>query len=54
MMIPTAKALRPIPDKATVLIGAIQPATFKKMDEVFNIGCAIIAAHILLDRFEET
>jgi L-asparaginase len=47
-MIDTAKVLNNIPGKTIVMTGSMYPAQFRDSDAVFNIGCAITAAQILL------
>ena len=46
-MVETAKSLEDIKDKTIVLMGAMQPARFKKTDAIFNSGFALAAAQIL-------
>ena len=46
-MIDTAKVLKNIADKTTVMTGSMYPAEFRDSDAVFNIGCAVIAVQIL-------
>lgn len=40
-MIETARQLIGIPDKRIVLTGAMQPASFRNSDAIFNVGMAI-------------
>lgn len=40
-MIETARWLRDIPDKCIVLTGAMQPASFRNSDALFNVGVAV-------------
>ncbi len=40
-MIETARMLIGIPDKRIVLTGAMQPASFRNSDAIFNVGMAI-------------
>jgi len=47
-MIDTAKALNNISDKTIVMTGSMYPAQFRDSDAVFNIGCAVTAAQILV------
>ena len=47
-MIDTAKVLRNISGKTIVLTGSMYPAQFRDSDAVFNIGCAVTAAQILV------
>lgn len=46
-MIDTAKALLGIAGKTIVLTGAMQPASLRISDAVFNIGYAVAAAQLL-------
>ena len=46
-MVETAKSLEDIKDKTIVLMGAMQPARFKKTDAIFNSGFALAAVQIL-------
>ena len=46
-MVETAKSLEDIKDKTIVLMGAMQPARFKKTDAIFNSGFALASAQIL-------
>jgi len=46
-MVETGKVLLGIPRKVIVLTGAMEPATFKSSDAVFNIGVAIGALNVL-------
>ncbi len=46
-MIDTARALTAIKGKTIVLTGAMEPASFKSSDAVFNVGCAIGALQSL-------
>ena len=43
-MIETARLLIGIPDKRIVLTGAMQPASFRNSDAVFNVGMAVAVA----------
>ena len=47
-MIDTAKVLKNITDKTIVMTGSMYPAQFRDSDAVFNIGCAVTAAQILV------
>ncbi len=47
-MIDTAKVLKNISDKTIVMTGSMYPAQFRDSDAVFNIGCAVTAAQILV------
>ena len=47
-MVETARALEGIDDRIMVLTGALNPARFFGSDAVFNIGCAIAAAQVLM------
>ena len=47
-MIDTAKVLKYISGKTIVMTGSMYPAQFRDSDAVFNIGCAITAAQILV------
>ncbi|MBW2683311.1 MAG: asparaginase [Deltaproteobacteria bacterium] len=47
-MIDTAKVLKDISDKTIVMTGSMYPAQFRDSDAVFNIGCAVTAAQILV------
>lgn len=46
-MVATAQALQGISDKVVVLTGAMQPASLRLSDAVFNIGYAIAAVQLL-------
>jgi L-asparaginase len=46
-MVETGRALFGIPDKTVVLVGAMQPASLRKTDAVFNIGFAVAAVQML-------
>lgn len=46
-MVDTAKALQHIEGKTIIITGAMQPASFKQTDAVFNVGCAVSAVQIL-------
>ena len=46
-MVDTAKALQHIDGKTIIITGAMQPASFKQTDAVFNVGCAVSAVQIL-------
>ena len=46
-MVETAKYLQKIPEKTTVLTGAMQPARFRDSDAVFNTGFALAAVQLL-------
>jgi len=46
-MIETARLLLQVPDKRIVLTGAMQPASFRNSDAVFNVGMAIGAVQAL-------
>ena len=46
-MVETGRALLGIPDKTIVLVGAMQPASLRKTDAVFNIGFAVAAVQLL-------
>jgi L-asparaginase len=48
-MVETGRALLGIPDKTIVLVGAMQPASLRKTDAVFNIGFAVAAVQLLPD-----
>jgi len=43
-MIETARLLIGIPDKRIVLTGAMQPASFRNSDAIFNVGMAVAVA----------
>ena len=43
-MAETALALKKIPNKTIVLVGAMQPARFRDSDAIFNVGFAVAAA----------
>jgi L-asparaginase len=43
-MIETARLLMGIPDKRIVLTGAMQPASFRNSDAIFNVGMAVAVA----------
>lgn len=45
-MAKTAEALRDIADKTIVLTGAMQPASLRQSDSVFNVGFALAAAQL--------
>jgi L-asparaginase len=47
-MIVTAKVLKNISGKTIVMTGSMYPAQFRDSDAVFNIGCAVTAAQILV------
>ena len=47
-MIETAKVLKNISGKTIVMTGSMYPAQFRDSDAVFNIGCAVIAAQVLV------
>jgi L-asparaginase len=47
-MIDTAKVFKNITDKTIVMTGSMYPAQFRDSDAVFNIGCAVTAAQILV------
>ena len=47
-MIDTAKVFKNITDKTIVMTGSMYPAQFRDSDAVFNIGCAVTAAQILI------
>ena len=47
-MIDTAKLLKNITNKTIVMTGSMYPAQFRDSDAVFNIGCAVTAAQILV------
>ena len=47
-MIDTAKILKNISNKTIVMTGSMYPAQFRDSDAVFNIGCAVTAAQILV------
>ena len=47
-MIDTAKVLKNVTDKTIVMTGSMYPAQFRDSDAVFNIGCAVTAAQILV------
>ena len=47
-MIDTAKVLANISGKTIVITGSMYPAQFRDSDAVFNIGCAVTAAQILV------
>ena len=47
-MIDTAKVLNTISGKTIVMTGSMYPAQFRDSDAVFNIGCAVTAAQILV------
>ena len=47
-MIDTAKVLKNISGKTIVMTGSMYPAQFRDSDAVFNIGCAVTAAQILV------
>ena len=42
----TARTLMDIPGKTIVLTGAMQPASLRSSDSVFNIGFALAAAQL--------
>jgi L-asparaginase len=46
-MVETGRTLLGIPDKTIVLVGAMQPASLRKTDAVFNIGFAGAAVQLL-------
>jgi L-asparaginase len=46
-MVDTAKYLDGIADKTILLTGAMQPASFKTTDAVFNVGYALAAVQLL-------
>ncbi len=43
-MIETARVLIGIPDRRIVLTGAMQPASFRNSDAIFNVGMAVAVA----------
>lgn len=43
-MLETARLLIGIPDKRIVLTGAMQPASFRNSDAIFNVGMAVAVA----------
>ncbi len=43
-MIETSRLLIGIPDKRIVLTGAMQPASFRNSDAIFNVGMAVAVA----------
>ena len=45
-MTDTARALRDIPDKTIVLVGALAPARFAESDAAFNLGMAFAAVQV--------
>ena len=47
-MIDTAKVLKNISHKTIVMTGSMYPAQFRDSDAVFNLGCAVTAAQILV------
>ena len=46
-MVDTARALGEVADKTVVFTGAMQPASLRSSDAVFNIGFAVAAARLL-------
>lgn len=46
-MTKTGAALKNIPGKTIVLMGAMYPAEFRDSDAVFNLGAAVMAAQLL-------
>ncbi len=48
-MVQTGMALKGIPGKTIVLVGAMYPAEFRNSDADFNLGAAIAAAQILAE-----
>jgi len=46
-MIETARLLQQVPGKRIVLTGAMQPASFRNSDAIFNVGMAIGAVQAL-------
>ena len=47
-MVDTAKVLKDISGKTIVMTGSMYPAQFRDSDAVFNMGCAVTAAQILV------
>jgi L-asparaginase len=48
-MVETGRCLAGIPGKVVVLTGAMQPASLRQTDAVYNIGCAMTAVQLLPD-----
>ncbi|MEW6716721.1 MAG: asparaginase domain-containing protein [Chloroflexota bacterium] len=46
-LVQTAQTLSQVKGKVIVLMGAMQPAAFKRSDAAFNVGCALSAVQTL-------